>query len=165
MIFVPFFCKWKNFQNLTCLPCISFSLWIQGKLSDNNSDTGLCVALCAAKLAQSSTSVLTKSGFDNLINDMIKNNQNQWLLKQLPNEITRFMLVLSKKISSDCSMNTLVIYPSLFHSINEESSESGYSSSQVFSSMNDTADSDWQLSKKKMFLQYMVLQNQTQTLI
>ncbi len=40
-------------------------------------------------------------------------------------------------------MNTLVIYPSLFHSIDEESSESGYSSSQVFSSMDDTADSDW----------------------
>jgi hypothetical protein len=165
MIFVAIFCKWKIFQNLTCLPCISFSLWIQGTLSDNNSDTGLCVVLCAAKLAQSSTSVLTKSGFDDLINDMIKNNQDQWLLKQLRNEITRFMLALSKKFSSDCSMNTLVNYPSLFHSINEESSESGYSSSQVFSSMDDTVDSDWQLSKKNVFLQYMVLQNQTQTLI
>ncbi len=117
--------------------------------------------ICAAKLAQSSTCVLTKSGFDNLINDMIKNNQDQWLLKQLRNEITRFMLALFKKFLSDCSMNTLVIYPSLFHSINEESSESGYSSSQGFSLMDDTADSDWQLSKKNVFLQYMVLQNQT----
>jgi hypothetical protein len=59
------------------------------------------------------------------------------------------MLALSKKFSSDCSMNTLVIYPSLFHSIIEESSDFGYSSSQVFSLMDDTADSDWQLSKKK----------------
>jgi hypothetical protein len=96
MIFVAIFRKWKNFQNLTCLPCITFSLWIQERLSDNNSDTGLCVVLCAAKLAQSSTSVLTKSAFDNLINDMIKNNQDQWPLKQLQNEITRFMLTLSK---------------------------------------------------------------------
>ncbi len=122
MIFVAIFCKWKNFQNLTCLPCITFFIMVQGRLLDNNSDTGLCVVLCAAKLAQSSTSVLTKSGFDDLINDMIKNNQDQWLLRQLQNEITRFMLAFSQKFSSDCSMDTLVAYPSLFHSITEESS-------------------------------------------
>jgi hypothetical protein len=53
------------------------------------------------------------------------------------------MLALSEKYASECCMNSLVVYPSLFHLINDNSSESGYSSDQVFSSMDDTADSDW----------------------
>jgi len=43
----------------------------------------------------------------------------------------------------------LVVYPSLFHSINDDSSESGYSSNQLSSSSNITADFDWQLRRKK----------------
>ncbi len=59
------------------------------------------------------------------------------------------MLALSEKDASECCMNSLVVYPSLFFSTNDNSSESGYSSDQVFSSTDDTADSDWQLSEKK----------------
>jgi hypothetical protein len=79
---------------------------------------------------------------------MIKNNQDQSLSKQLRKEITRLLLALSEKYSSECCMDSLIIYPSLFHSINEESCESGYSSNRVFSWTDDTADSDWQLSEK-----------------
>jgi hypothetical protein len=73
---------------------------------------------------------------------MIKNNQDQSLLKQLRKEITRLMLALSEKYASECCMNSLIVYPSLFHSTNDDSSESGYSSDQVFSSTDGTADSD-----------------------
>ncbi len=62
-------------------------------------------------------------------------------------------------------MDSLVVYPSLFHSINDNSSESGYSSNQVFSSMDDTADSDWQLSEKNVLVQDQVIQFQTLPLI
>ncbi len=105
--------------------------------------------LYVAKLSQSPDKVLTKAGFNDLIHEMIKNNQDWSLLKQLRKEITRLMLVLSQKYASECCMNSMVVYPSLFHSINDNSSESGYSSDQVFSSTDDTADSDWQLGEKK----------------
>jgi hypothetical protein len=55
------------------------------------------VVLHAAKLAQSPKKVLTKSGFDDLIHEMIKNNQDWSLIKQLRKEITRLMLALSEK--------------------------------------------------------------------
>ncbi len=77
----------------------------------------------------------------------IKNNQDWSLLKQLQKEITRLMLALSEKYASECCMSSSVVYPSLFHSINDDSSESDYFSDQVFSSTDDTADSDWQLSE------------------
>jgi hypothetical protein len=62
-------------------------------------------------------------------------------------------------------MDSLVVYPSLFHSINDDSSESGYSNNQVFSSTDDTADSDWQLTEKNVLVQDLVIQFQTLPLI
>jgi hypothetical protein len=43
----------------------------------------------------------------------------------------------------------MVDYPSVFHSINDDSSDVGYSSSQASSSTDDTADSDWQQTEEK----------------
>jgi hypothetical protein len=128
---------------------ISISRSNQGRLSDNNSDSGLCVVLNAANLAQLSPRVLTKSDIENLINEMIQKNQDRSLLNHLRNEITSLILALSQKKSSWCFDDALVVYPSLFHSINDNSKESGYSSNQLSSSTNVTADSDWQLREKK----------------
>jgi len=50
---------------------ISISPSTQGRLSDNNSDSGLCVVLNAANLAQLSPGGLTKSGIENLIHEMM----------------------------------------------------------------------------------------------
>jgi hypothetical protein len=69
------------------------------------------VVLYAAKLAQSPKKVLTKSGFNYLIHEMIKNNQDWSRLKQLQKEITRLMLALSEKYASECCMNSLVVTP------------------------------------------------------
>jgi hypothetical protein len=59
------------------------------------------------------------------------------------------MLVLSEKYSSECYIDSLLDYPSEFHSINNDSSYFGYSSNQVSSLTNDTADSDWQQTEEK----------------
>jgi hypothetical protein len=59
------------------------------------------------------------------------------------------MLALLEKYSSEDSNDTLVVHPSLFDSIKDDSSESGYSSKQVFSLSNDSSESDWQLSQIK----------------
>ena len=126
---------------------ISISRSNQGRLSDNNSDSGLCVVFNAVNLAQLSPRVLTKSGIENLIHEMIQKNQDRSLLNHLRNEITSLILALSQKKS--CFDDALVVYPSLFHSINDDSSESGYSSNQLSSSTNVTDDSDWQLKTKK----------------
>jgi hypothetical protein len=80
---------------------------------------------------------------------MIQKNQDRSLLNHLRNEITSLILALSQKTSSWCSDDALVVYPSLFHSTNDDSSESGYSSNQLSSSTNVTADSDWQFRGKK----------------
>ncbi len=122
------------------------------------------MVLYAAKLAQFPKKVLTKSGIDGLIHEMIKNNQDWSLLNQLQKEITSLMLALSEKYSSECFNDSLVVYPSLFHSIKDDSSEPGHSSNQVSSSTSDTADSDWQLSKKKVLVQDLVNQSQTLSL-
>jgi hypothetical protein len=53
------------------------------------------------------------------------------------------MLVLSEKYSSECLLDILVEYPSVFHPICDDSSEFGCSSNQASSSSDDTADSDW----------------------
>ena len=107
------------------------------------------MVLNAANLAQLSPRVLTKSGIENLIHEMMQKNQDRSLLNHLRNEITSLILALSQKKSSWCFDDALVVYPSLFHSINDDSSESGYSSNQLSSSSNITADSDWQLRGKK----------------
>jgi len=109
------------------------------------------VILYAAKLAEYQEKVLTKPSIIDLIHDMIKKNQDRSLLNELRKEITRLMLALSQKYSSECFDDSLAVYPSLFDSINDDSSESGYTtSSQLISLTIDTADSDWQLSQKKI---------------
>jgi hypothetical protein len=70
-------------------------------------------------------------------------------LKQLQKDITSLMLVLSEKYSSECFIDSLVDYPSVFHSINNNSSDFGYSSNQASSLTNGTADSDWQQTEEK----------------
>jgi hypothetical protein len=50
----------------------------------------------AAKLSQFPKKILTKSGIDGLIHEMIKNNQDWSLLNQLRKEITSLMLALSE---------------------------------------------------------------------
>ena len=105
--------------------------------------------LSAAKLAQFQEKVVTKSGIDELIHDMIKKNQDRSLVNELRRQITGLMLALSQKYSSECINDSLAVYPSLFDSINDDSTDSGNTSSQLTLSSFDTADSDWQLSQKK----------------
>jgi hypothetical protein len=59
------------------------------------------------------------------------------------------MLALLEKYSSEDSNDTLVVHRSLFNSIKDDSSESGYSSKQASSTSNDCSDSDWWLSQIK----------------
>jgi hypothetical protein len=54
-----------------------------------------------------------------------------------------------KKILLRVFIDSLVDYPSVFHSINNDSSNLGYSTNQAPSSTNDTADSEWQQSEEK----------------
>ena len=122
------------------------------------------MVLNAANLAQLSPRVLTKSGIENLIHEMMQKNQDRSLLNHLRNEITSLILALSQKTSSWCFDDAFVVYPSLFHSINDDSSESGYSSNQLSSSSNITADSDWQLRGKNVFVQVLVNPSQTLSL-
>ncbi len=69
----------------------------------------------AAKLVRSPEKVLTNSGINILIHDMIQTNQDQSLLKQMRNEITSLMSTLLEKYSSvDSIKDTVVVYPSLF---------------------------------------------------
>ena len=82
---------------------------------------------------------------------MIKANEDSSYLKQLQKDITSLMLVLSEKYSSECFIDSLIDYPSAFHSINDDSSDFGYSSNQASSSTNDTADYDWQHSEDKSY--------------
>ncbi len=89
------------------------------------------MVIYAAELARFPEKVLTNSGIDNLIYDMIQTNHDESLLKEMWNEITSLMLTLSENYSSDDSNNILVVHPSLFDLIKDNSSESGYSSKQV----------------------------------
>ncbi len=89
----------------------------KGKLTDNSSDSGLCMVIYSSELARFPEKVLINSGIDTLIHDMIQKNHDQSLVKQMQNEITSLMLALSKKFSSHDSNDTLVIHSSLFDSI------------------------------------------------
>lgn len=121
-----------------------------GKLTDDNSESGLCVILYVAKLVQEChKKVLTKSDIENLIHDMIIQNQDRSLVNELQKEITRLVLSLSQKYSAECFNDSLAVYPSLFNSINDDSSDSSVTSGQLTSSTFDTAHSDWQLSRKR----------------
>ncbi len=108
----------------------------------------MCDTLCS-KTCSISGKVLTKSGIEDLIHDMMKKNEDRSVVNDLCREITRLMLALSQKYSSECFNDSLAVYPSLLDSINDDSSDSGYTSSQLTSSTINTADSDWQLSWKK----------------
>jgi hypothetical protein len=124
-------------------------MYLQARLTDNTSESGFCVKLYAAKLVQSAEYLLTKIGTCKSLHEMIKTNEDRSCLKQLQKDITSLMLVLSEKYSSECFIDSLVDYLSVFHSINDDSSVFGYSSNQVSSSTNDTADSDWQQTEEK----------------
>jgi hypothetical protein len=65
-------------------------------------------------------------------------------------DITSLVLILSEKYSSECFIDSLVDYPAVFHSINNDSSNFGYSSNQASSLTDDTADSDWQQTEEKI---------------
>ncbi len=120
----------------------------QARLTDNTSELGLCVILYAAKLVHSAEDALTKTGICKLLHEMIKPNEDRLRLKQLRKDITSCMLVLSEKYSSECFIDSLVDYPSVFHSINDYSSDFSHSSKQASSSTDDTADSDWQQTEE-----------------
>jgi hypothetical protein len=64
-------------------------------------------------------------------------------------EITSLMLALSEKFSAVHSVETMLVYPSLFDSIEVDSSNSGYSSKHEMSTTNDTCDSAWTLKRKR----------------
>ena len=121
----------------------------KGKLSDNELDSGLCVLVYAANLAQSPGPELTKKGIDILIHNMIQANRDQSLTRKMRNEITSLMLALSEKYSRLHSAETILVYPSLFDSIEDDSSNSGYSSKHEMSMTNDTSDSAWTLEQKR----------------
>ncbi len=117
----------------------------QARLTDNTSELGLCVILYAAKLVQSAEDVVTKTGTCKLLHEMIKINKDRSCLKQLRKDITSLMLVLSKK-----NIPLSVLYPSVSHLINNNSSDFGYSSNQASSLTKDTSDSDWKQTEEKI---------------
>jgi hypothetical protein len=61
----------------------------------------------------------------------------------------KFHACFARKYSSECFIDSLVDYPSVFHSINKDSSDFGYSSNQASSLTKDTSDSDWQQTEEK----------------
>ncbi len=97
----------------------------QVRKTDNESESWLCVILYTAKLVQSAEDVLTKTDLCNLLHKMMESNEDRSSLKRLRNEITSLVLVLSEKYSSECLLDLLVDYPSIFHSICDDSSEFG----------------------------------------
>ncbi len=68
----------------------------QGRIIDNESESGLCVILYAAKLVQSAENVLTKTDLCNLLQQMMESNEDRSSLERLQNEITSLMLVSQK---------------------------------------------------------------------
>jgi hypothetical protein len=69
----------------------------QVRITDNESESGLCVILNAAKLIQSTENVLPKTDLCNLLHKMMESNEDRSSLKRLQNEISSLMLVLSEK--------------------------------------------------------------------
>ncbi len=65
-------------------------------------------------------------------------------------EITHLMHELSRKYSSVCVHDSQIIYPSIFHSSQDDSSECGDSSKQVLVSTDDSATSIWRLRRNKL---------------
>jgi hypothetical protein len=74
----------------------------QVRITDNESEFGLCVILYAAKLVQSTKDVLAKTDLCNLLHKIMESNEDRSSLKQLQKEIKFLMLVLSEKYSSEC---------------------------------------------------------------
>jgi hypothetical protein len=80
------------------------------------------MVIYAVELARFPEKVLTNSGIDNLIHDMIQKNHDRLLVKQMRNEMTSLMLALLEKCTSDDIKDTLVVHPSLFDSIKDDTS-------------------------------------------
>ena len=99
--------------------------------------------LYAAKLAELSYQGVSESSLNNLVLDLGRNNQDGSLLKQMQAEITHLMHELSRKYSLVCVHDSQIIYPSIFHSSQDDSSECGDSSKQVSVSTDDSATSIW----------------------
>jgi hypothetical protein len=59
---------------------------------------------------------------------------------------------LSRKYSSVCVHDSQIIYPSIFHSSQDDSSECGDSSKQVLVSTDDSATSIWRTRRNKLTL-------------
>ena len=114
-----------------------------GNLSDTISDSGVCVILYAAKLAGLTDEGVTESSLNNLVLNLGQNNQDGSLLKQMQAEITHLMHELSWKYSLVCVHHSQIIYPSIFHSSQDDSSECGDSSKQVLVSTDVSATSIW----------------------
>lgn len=128
----------------------SVKLVSQGKLSDNTIDSGLCILIYAANLGQSPGLVFTDSGIDNLIQKLIQANRDHSLTTKMRYEITSLMVALSEKFLAVHSVETMLFYPSLFDSIEGNSSNSGYYSEHEMSTTNDTYDdSAWTLKRKR----------------
>ncbi len=128
-----------------------------GNLSDTIPDSGVCVILYAAKLAGLTDNGVTESSLNNLVLDLGRNNQDGSLLKQMRAEITHLMHELSRKYSLVCVHDSQIIYPSIFHSSQDDSSECGDSSKQVSVSTDDSATSIWRLRQNKLTLNNPVL--------
>jgi hypothetical protein len=67
-------------------------------------------------------------------------------------EITHLMHELTRKYSSVCVHDSQIIYPSIFHSSQDNSSECGDSSKQVSVSTDDIATSIWRPRRNKLTL-------------
>jgi hypothetical protein len=128
-----------------------------GNLSDTISDSGVCVILYAAKLPGLTNNGVTELSLNNLVLDLGRKNQDGSLLKQMRAEITHLMHELSRKYSSVCVHDSQIIYPSIFHSSQDDSSECGDSSKQVSVSTDDSATSIWRLRRNKLTLNNPVL--------
>ncbi len=125
-------------------------------LSDTISDSGVCVILYAAKLAGLTDKGVTESSLNNLVLDLGQNNQDGSLLKQMRAEITHLMHELSRKYSSVSVHDSQIIYLSIFHSSQDDSSECGDSSKQVLVLTDDSATSIWQPRQNKLTLNNLV---------
>jgi hypothetical protein len=121
-----------------------------GNLSETISDSGVCTILYAAKLAELSDQGVSESRLNNLVLYLGRNNQDGLILKQMRSEITHLMHDLSRKYSSVCVHDSQKIYPSLFHSSQDNSSECGDSSKQASVSTDDSATSIWRPNRNNL---------------
>ena len=140
--FPLFQCICGNFREIRIFP-LHHKLVQIGNLSETISDSGVCMILYAAKLAELSYQGGSVSSLNNLVLYLGQNNQDSLILKQMRSEITHLMHELSWKYSSVCVHDSQKNYPGLFHLSKDESSECGDSTKQVSVSTDDSATSIW----------------------